>query len=77
MVTNRQRILGVIALVLIAVLNVLTDQDVLDQKLALILHDVIVYALPLLGVGALADVLATEKRRVDPTTPALRDDVRE
>lgn len=77
MVDNKTRIVGVLLLVAMAVLNSLVQQGVLEQQHAELIVDVLVVALPLLGVGALVDVVNTERRRRNPELPALKDDVRQ
>lgn len=76
MLNNNTRIVSVVVLVLMAALDSLAQQDVLDPVLAELIRQVVVYALPLLGLGALVDVISVERRRRDPEVPALPDDVR-
>jgi hypothetical protein len=75
MLKNHQRIVGVILLVVFAVLDSLAQQGILAAEHADLIREIVVVALPLLGVGALVDVLNTERRRRDPSIPALKDDV--
>lgn len=76
MVDNKTRIIGVILLVVLTVLNSLVAQGVLEREHADLIMDVVVVALPLVGLGALVDVVNTERRRKNPDVPALKDDVR-
>lgn len=75
MLKNHQRIVGVILLVAFSVLDSLAQQGVLTEDLAALIKEIVVVALPLLGVGALVDVIHTERRRRNPAVPALPDDV--
>lgn len=75
MLKNHQRIVGVILLVAFAVLDSLAQQEILSAELAELIKEVVVVALPALGVGALVDVMLTEKRRRNPDVLALKDDV--
>jgi hypothetical protein len=72
---NRTRIIGVVTLAAMAVLDSLSQQGVLAPEHAALITDIVVIALPLLGLGALVDVIHTERRRRDPSVPALPDDV--
>lgn len=74
---HKTRIVGVIVLVLAAVLTSLAQQGVIDDELRALILDTAAYALPLLGLGAAADAIAVERRRRDPSVPALRDDIRD
>lgn len=75
MLKNHQRIVGVILLVAFAVLDSLAQQEILSAELAELIKEIVVVALPTLGVGALVDVMLTEKRRRNPDVSALKDDV--
>jgi len=75
MVDNKTRIIGVVLLCAFAVLDSLAQQGVLAAEHAELIREVVTIALPLLGLGALADVVNTERRRRDPSLPALKDDV--
>lgn len=75
MLKNHQRIVGVVLLVAFAVLDSLAQQGVLSEELTTLIKEVVVFALPALGVGALVDVFVTEKRRRNPSVSALPDDV--
>jgi hypothetical protein len=72
---NRTRIIGVVTLAAMAVLDSLSQQGVLAPEHAELITDIVVIALPILGLGALVDVIHTERRRRDPSIPALPDDV--
>ena len=72
---NRTRILGVSRLAAMAVLDSRAQQGVLAAEHAKLITEIVVIALPLLGFGALVDVIHTERRRRDPSVPALKDDV--
>jgi len=72
---NRARIIGVVTLAAMAVLDSLSQQGVLAPEHAVLITDIVVIALPLLGLGALVDVIHTERRRRNPAIPALPDDV--
>lgn len=76
MIDNRTRIVGVVLLVAVAVLEALATSGHLDPELATLIMDIAVYALPALGIGAALDVFSVEKRRRDPSVPALPDDQR-
>lgn len=75
MLKNHQRIVGVVLLVAFSVLDSLAQQGILTEDLAVLIKEIVVVALPLLGVGALVDVINTERRRRNPAVPALPDDV--
>lgn len=75
MLKNHQRIVGVVLLVAFAVLDSLAQQGILTEDIAALIREIVVVALPALGVGALVDVLQTERRRRNPAVPALKDDV--
>ena len=75
MVDNKTRIIGVVLLCAFAVLDSLAQQGVLAAEHAALIREIVAIALPLLGLGALADVVNTERRRRDPSLPALKDDV--
>lgn len=72
---NKTRIAGVVLLVAMAVLDSLAQQGILSAEVAELIRGVVIYALPAIGFGALVDVLNVERRRRDPTKPALKDDV--
>lgn len=74
---NSHRIAGVVLLVAVAVLESLATSGHLDPELAVLIMDIAVYALPALGLGAALDVLTIERRRRDPSIPAIRDDIRD
>lgn len=73
---HRTRIIGVVVLAALAVLDSLVAQEVLAGELGALIREVVIYALPVLGLGAVADVVAVERRRRDPSVPALPDDTR-
>jgi len=75
MLKNHQRIVGVILLVAFSVLDSLAQQEILSAELAALIKEIVIVALPTLGVGALVDVMLTEKRRRNPGVSALKDDV--
>lgn len=74
---NRVRILGILLLATFAVLDSLVAQGVITGEIAALIHDVALVALPALGLGGLADVLTIERRRRDPSIPAICDDIRD
>lgn len=75
MLKNHQRIVGVVLLVAFAILDSLAQQGILATEHAALIREIVAIALPLLGVGALVDVVQTERRRRDPSVPALPDDI--
>lgn len=77
MIDNKTRILGVVILVAFAVLDSLAQQGVLTEEIAALIREIVVIALPLIGFGALVDVIQTERRRRNPSVTALKDDVRD
>ena len=77
MIDNKTRILGVVILVAFAVLDSLAQQGVLTEEIAALIREIVIIALPPIGFGALVDVIQTERRRRNPSVPALKDDVTE
>jgi hypothetical protein len=72
---HRIRIVAAVILATLAVLESLASQGILDPQIASIVTQCAIILLPALGLGAAADAIAVERRRRDPSIPALRDDI--
>ena len=78
MISHRTRIVAAVIITIAAVGVLAANRWLeLDEGTRALLRSIVEWALALVGGAAVADALFVERRRVDPSRPALPDDVRD